>query len=206
MRHSVEDLFSLAYRYYPRDIERYDPVIGTTEEYRRRMDARRGAIEVYGRFRALLGRLRTTFPGSLVEDQGLYHPLGNFDACFSGKLVLPTLAPHQGQHALYFYSSFLAPYYLMVSRREVYIPRTDRARGGYDRKEETRFELTAEEQPYAQVIANEIQATFGGDPLPPAVGRLIVPNLAVLDRTFGHVTINQCLFGIQGSAEDAHDG
>lgn len=206
MKHSIEELFALIYLYYPRGIERYDPVIGTAEEYRRRIEARRGAIAEYDRFRALLKRLRVTFAGCLVEDQGLYHPQGNFDACFSGKLVLPTFAPQQGQHALYFYSSFLAPYYLISSKRAVYLPRTDPVRGGYDEQEETRYELTHDEQPYALAITDEIQATFGGAPLPPSVGRVIVPNLAILDRPFGHVTINQCLFAIEGSADESEDG
>lgn len=171
---------------------------------RRSGRARREAIAEYDRFLALLKCLRLGFPSSpLVEDQGLYHPEGNFDACFSGKLVLPTLAPQQGQHALYFYSSFLAPYYLLFSRRAVLLPRTQDVRGGYDRTEETRFDLTAEEQPYAKAIIDEIEATFGGDPLPPAVGRVIVPDLAVLHRTFGDVTINQCLFAIEGSPDEA---
>lgn len=203
MKHSIEELFTLAYRYYPRGVERYDPVIGTTEEYRRRIEIRRGAIAEYDHFRALLKRLRLKFPNSpLVEDQGLYHPEGNFDACFSGKLILPTLAPHQGQHALYFYSSFLAPYYLLLSKRALFLPRTRDTRGGFDRKEETRYDLTAEEQPYAQAITGEIRATFGGDALPPEVGRVIVPDLAVLHQTFGEVTINQCLFAIEGSADE----
>ena len=202
MKHSNEELFALIYRYYPRGVERHDPVIGTTEEYRRRVEVRRGVVAEYDRFRALLQRLRVMFPGSLVEDQGLYHPKGNFDACFSGKLVLPTLAPHQGQHALYFYASFLAPYYLLLSKRSVFLPRTQDVRGGHDCKKETRHELTAEEQPYAQAITEQIQATFGGDPLEPAVGRVIVPDLAVQDRPFGHVTINQCLFALEGSVDE----
>lgn len=197
MKHSMEELFALVYRYYPRGVARHDPAIGATEEYRRRVEARRGAVAEYGRFRALLKRLRLTFPGCLVEDQGLYHPLGSFDACFSGKLVLPALAPQQGQHALYFYSSFLAPYYLLSSKRVVYIRRADPARGGYDEQEEARYELTREEQPHALAITEEIQATFGGEALPLVVGQAIVPDLAVLDRPFGHVTLNQCLFGIE---------
>jgi len=31
---------------------------------------------------------------------------------------------------------------------------------------------------------------------------LDVSDLAVLDRPFGHVTINQCLFAIEGSADE----
>jgi hypothetical protein len=192
MKHSIDDILSLLYRYYPRGIERYDPAIPSTEEYRRRIDVRRGAVAKYGRFRALLGRLRARFPGCLVEDQGLYHPEGNFDACHSGKLVLPTLPPQRGQHALYFYSSFLAPYYLLSSERLLYIA----SPGNVETKKEARYELTEEEQPYAQAIVTEIESTFGGEPMPPAIGEIIVPDLAVLHQTFGYVTIFQCLFAI----------
>jgi hypothetical protein len=147
--------------------------------------------------------LRAAFPGCLVEDQGLYHPgtdyqesAGGFDACYSGKLLLPTLAPHEGQHALHFRSSFLASYYLLYIRRTLYVPRTGE-RGGYDPREEARFTLTPEEEPFARVVAAEIEATFGGEPLPPAVGLTIVPELAVLDRSAGYVTIHQCLFELE---------
>jgi hypothetical protein len=195
MKHSTDELFALIHRYYPRGLRRYDPAIPSTEEYRRRIGARRAALAEYPRFRALLARLRARFPGCLVEDQGLYHPLGNFDACHSGKLVLPTLTPQQGQHALYFWSSFLAPYYLLSSERILYVPRGDE-RGGYREEKETRYDLTAEEQPYAQAIVAEIKGTFGGEPLPPSVGQSIVPEIAIVHADIGHVKVLQALFAI----------
>jgi hypothetical protein len=54
--------------------------------------------------------------------------------------------------------------------------------------------LSPEEQPYASWLGGEIQAASGYEPMPPEVGRVIVPDVALVCRSFGEATIHDCLF------------
>jgi hypothetical protein len=191
MKHSVEELLEIVYRYYPRGVRLSEPAYPRTEEYGRRVEARREAINDYQRFLALLGRLRARFTEGSVEDLALYHPRGDFTASFSARLVLPTLPPHVGQHALYFMRSFLAPYYIIVSATSLYVKKKG---GGYKITEEERHTLTAEEEPYATIIAAEIEATFGGERMPTDVGEVLVPDVDTQRRSIGESTLFDCFF------------
>ena len=56
------------------------------------------------------------------------------------------------------------------------------------------FELSPEEQPYAATIAREIEATYGYEPMPPEVGRTIVPDIETDFRPAGEATLYDALF------------
>jgi hypothetical protein len=56
------------------------------------------------------------------------------------------------------------------------------------------FELTPEEEPYARVLAAEIERTFGYEPLPPEIGKEVVPDVATKTSGLGESTIYDCLF------------
>jgi hypothetical protein len=85
--------------------------------------------------------------------------------------------------------SYLAPYYLVYSwkwSRAVHRP-------------VVRFDLDETEQPYAQRIAEEIEATYGFEPMPPEIGNVLVEDVelqGVRYHHFGKGTIYDYLFTI----------
>ncbi|MGK4002385.1 hypothetical protein WMF31_07170 [Sorangium sp. So ce1036] len=63
-----------------------------------------------------------------------------------------------------------------------------------ERRQDVSFDLSPDEQPYAAGIAEEIVATWGYEPMPPEVGRIIVPDVATDSRPLGEATLYDCLF------------
>jgi hypothetical protein len=207
---SHEDLLKVVYQYYPRAPMGPDHIFegfGETEEHRRLVAARIRAGTENGKWRAMLDRLRARFPECEVEDRAYYLATGGYDAAYAAKLVLPTLPPNVGQHAVGFLVSFLVPYYVIYRLRWRYLPEaaptqneeaSKEAQEGPLRprsttEEELNFELT-EEQTYKRGIAEEIEATFGFAPMPPALGRVIVPDAWISQYDCGTATIFDCLF------------
>jgi hypothetical protein len=88
--------------------------------------------------------------------------------------------------------SFLVPCYVIYSSRFVYL---DQREGGLDTRHEVRFELSPEEQPYAQALVEEIEATFGSyEPMPPEIGNIVVPEVVTSLHVMGEATLFHCLF------------
>jgi hypothetical protein len=56
------------------------------------------------------------------------------------------------------------------------------------------FAFTPDEQPYAESIAREIEATYGFERMPPEVGNVIVPDVSVGGRLLGEARLFDCLF------------
>jgi hypothetical protein len=56
-----------------------------------------------------------------------------------------------------------------------------------------RFDFSSDEQPYADWIARDIEATFGYEPMPPVVGNIIVPDVATERRALGEARLYDCL-------------
>lgn len=60
---------------------------------------------------------------------------------------------------------------------------------------EIRFELSPDEEPYARVIAEEIEATFAGhEPMPAEVGKIMVPDVVAGRGWMGDNSLYDCLF------------
>jgi hypothetical protein len=56
-------------------------------------------------------------------------------------------------------------------------------------------------------VAREIEATYAGyQPIPPEIGDVVVPDVALDTRGFGEVTIANCLLSTHWAAEDAEPG
>jgi hypothetical protein len=68
-------------------------------------------------WRAMLRRLGDQFPENSVQNRSLHLPAGSLDACYSGRLSLPTNTPDEHYHYLGFLVSFLVPYYVVYSLR-----------------------------------------------------------------------------------------
>ncbi|WP_437606802.1 hypothetical protein WMF20_38555 [Sorangium sp. So ce834] len=224
MKHSVRELLDVVYRYYPcgidgieqADIQRYKE----TEEYGRLVAARRRAA-ADERWPALLRRIEERFPDSPVMNDSLHLPTGSLDACYSFSFSLPGAA---NGRTLWFKISFLVPYYIVYGYRLVqfvrqperfrvvfgginfFIPRSPRDPELVTNPDDERlrsvtfnesyidFELSADELPYAEWIARDIEATFGCERMPPEVGVVLVPDVTVNLGTVGEARLYDCFF------------
>jgi hypothetical protein len=61
-------------------------------------------------------------------------------------------------------------------------------------RREVRFDFAPEVQPFMTSITQEIETTYGYEPMPPEVGRVIVPAVETGGRLFGEATLYDCLF------------
>ncbi|XYH95638.1 hypothetical protein ACMHYB_48865 [Sorangium sp. So ce1128] len=224
MKHSVEELLDVVYMHYPRgidlaeqtDIQRYKE----TEEYCRLVAARRRAA-ADERWPALLRRIEERFPSSIVTNDSFHLPTGSLDASYSFSVSLPNTTHGR---TLWFQIGFLVPYYLVYGWRLVqfvrqpekfrvvfgginfFVSRSPRdpelvSNSGDERLKSVTFnesyidfELSPDELPYAEWIARDIEATFGCERMPPEIGTILVPDVAVNLRTLGEATLYDCLF------------
>jgi hypothetical protein len=62
------------------------------------------------------------------------------------------------------------------------------------RRRDISFDLSPDEQPYAAWIAQDIEATWGYERMPPEVGKVIVPDVSTNSRALGEATLYDCLF------------
>jgi hypothetical protein len=219
MKHTLDELLDIVYRYYPRGVGildgDVDPELCTkTEEHARLVAARRQAA-TDERWRSLLARLYERFP-NMVMNQSLHLPTGSMDACYSFTIYLPG-------SQLWSHVSFVAPYYITCSWRLIdVVKRVERVRVVLQglqfyirrsaigpqflanpddelpqtatvKESDITFDLSPDEQPYAAWIAREIETTFGCEPMPPEVGTVFVPDLAT-PKLPGEVRLYDCLF------------
>jgi hypothetical protein len=61
------------------------------------------------------------------------------------------------------------------------------------RRQDTSFTFSQEEQPYAESVAREIEATYGYETMPPAIGNVVVPDVETGFRTVGEARLYDCL-------------
>ncbi|WP_438025430.1 hypothetical protein [Sorangium sp. So ce233] len=236
MKHAIEELFSVVYRYYPRRVPYEDPGRVQTEEDRRLVDARRRAGADCERWLGMLRRLREQFPDNKIDSLSGHLVTGSHDACYAGSLYLPK-ATGEYRHTVELRVSFLVPYYIVYSsrlvedREEIEREKTLRATppravtifvhdtayvlpawvGKLIRlikpelveppsveDEPTRqvicFDPSPDEQPYAAGIAEEIEATWGYERMPPEIGAVVVPDVATNLRRLGEARLYDCLF------------
>jgi hypothetical protein len=228
MKHSIEELVDVVYRYYPRGVSYEDPRRAQTVEDRRLVEARIKAGTDCEGWLDLQRRLNVQFPG-MVTDGSVLLKLGTHDAGYAGSLHVPS-AVGDDWYPLSYRVSVLVPYYIVYSSRIVEElagaeprkasrPRTPRfvsiyehdtmyvvpaslvkpelrgpAREVPDRRRDVSFDLSSEERPSASKIAQEIEATWGYEPLPPEIGNVIVPDVATELRETGEATLHDCLF------------
>jgi hypothetical protein len=135
MKHSLEELLGLVYRYTPRGLPFEDPRYKDTEAYRRLSAARRDAHLHRDAWNGLFRRLRAAFPETPAIDTS--HPLstGDHDASYSGSIFLrAAAAPGDPWHAVTFRVSILCPYYVVYGKRVDIDPATAHPPPGwYDR-------------------------------------------------------------------------
>lgn len=188
MKHSTADLLEIIHHFYPSSMWPDELGYSDTEEDHRLMEATRqaGTGTDYARWNSMVSRLHASFPGH-VQNTSLHLMAAWRSPCYEG--VCRLSKTDDAVHDIGFCASFIAPYYLIHSWRW--------SRPSH--RPVVRFDLDETERPYAQRIAEEIEATYGFEPMPPEVGNVLVEEVEILGAThhyFGKGTINDYLFRI----------
>lgn len=118
MKHKIDELIEVVYRYYPRCISYDKAEYAQTDEYRRLVEARRSAGANCSRWLELIDRLSAKFPDHDVSNSSVHLVTGSRDACYSGAFYLPAGI---GEHwrTIEFRVSFLVPYYTAYRSRVI---------------------------------------------------------------------------------------
>lgn len=114
MKHTLDELLAIVYRYYPRGVgfingARNDKAITDSEEHARLVAARLQAA-TDERWHAMRRRIQEHFPDAPLMNFSLHLPTGGHDACYSFAIDLPGASKDR---TLWFHVSFLAPYYIV---------------------------------------------------------------------------------------------
>jgi hypothetical protein len=227
MKHSIDELLGIVYRYYPRGVGLTKDgdidvqLCKKTEEHARLVAARIQASKDE-RWHSMLRRIAERFPGMLMN-HSLHLPTGGWDGCYSFTIDLP----RSTGEPIWFHVSFLAPYYIVHSLRTVEIVKQtkdlfavefrdvrflvhrspfdpgfvsrpdDSLRSAAVGKSYASFELLPEQQPCAEWISRDIETTFGCERMPPEVGTVLVPDVTAGLGLPGEIRLYDCLFSDQ---------
>jgi hypothetical protein len=176
------ELLEVVYRFYPQELCPDSPGYDETPQRRRLVAAaQRGAAE-HPVWKAMLRRLATRYG---FHDHSLHILGGNVDAAYTDELRVrgreqedAALRREHGWRLRFGCSvSLLGPYYVV---RHTGSPGEDPAE-----------------------VAREIEATYAGyQTIPPEIGDVVVPDVALDTRGFGEVTIANCLLSTHWAAEE----
>ena len=195
MKHTTEQLIAIAHEYFPRGMSYADPGYLETPEVQRQKAARLPASARFDEWRALLARLRARFPDSGVMNGSPFLQVALatlHDRCFDGRIDVPPRDEDEKQHYLEVYVSFVVPYFIICSRSITFPPDRSAMFGG---KHKATFELSADEEPFARAVAEEVAITFPKhEPIPAEVALTVVPDVETASRLLGTATILSCLF------------
>jgi hypothetical protein len=122
MKHTLDELLAMAYRYYPRGLSVDDPRYKESEAWQRLVAERRRAGADCESWRRLLRRLGEQFSEYSVQNRSLHLAAGGADASYSAYVHLPVTTPGEHARSFGFLISFLVPYYVIYSRRIVDAP------------------------------------------------------------------------------------
>lgn len=183
---SIEEILPTVYRYYPRGVHAYDPAYSDSEEYRRllavRKDAGTGARRAT--WDAMVERLVSRLSGCALEDRTLLYP-ANYDTGYHVRIHLNP-EDKRSVRAVVGWVSAIVPCYIIYS-----------SSGAMDPSEPPlaiRFSFTHEEQSIADILAVEIEDTYGYTLLPPDVGNIRVPDVAHPAYAMGANNVYDLLF------------
>ncbi len=116
------------------------------------------------------------------------------------------MAPDDGEHAIGFMVSFLVPYYVIYRRRYFTLywvtepPDEDIDPNDFELERPVEYDehssdFTEEEAPYAREIAAAIEDIFEGyAPMPPEIGKTVIPEVWVGRYGNESATVFECLF------------
>lgn len=205
MKHTIDELISVAYQYFPRGMRGDEPGYDQSRELENQRAAAARARADYRIWRSTLRKIEERFPeerfaGVSVQDlsMGLLAETNDpDDRCFAAYLWLPICDAGEHSHNLLFRVSFVAPYYSINSSTVVYSSTyyTKMELGHDSLESKDSHDLSSAEVPFGTGIVEAIQIAFPGHELMPAsVGSTIVPEIRVGGHFFGEATIFDALF------------
>lgn len=145
--------------------------------------------------------LPTSGPGEHFHDVGfLVSFLVPYYIVYSSRVVddltePPPIDPARAGYICVFHHnkmSYLPPEFADIVRPELIRPYQKHQA----RRQDISFDPSPEEAPYAAWITREIETTFGGERMPPEIGKVVVPDVDVVTslRELGEATLYDCLF------------
>jgi hypothetical protein len=189
MKHSIDVLFRIAYQYYPHGVWDEDPRYEESAEFRRLDELRKQGVKDPA-WLALLDRLRIRLQGE-IHNRSIPLALLKSDACYRVTHALAA-GPNdpQGYHEIGLAISFIAPYYVVYSSRNV-----DRTYDPDAPRLFQPFNLYDDELVDAQIMVEEMKALFPEhEPMPPEIGNIVVPSVMAGNQAIGKATLYHCLF------------
>lgn len=186
MPHTVESLLPIIYHYYPRGMHCMSPLYRTSKQYQRLLALRKeaGTGERRANWEAMVERLRARLPECAFEDRTLLYP-PNHDTGYHVRIYLNPKDKSFARMVVGWVSAII-PCYIVYSSSGS----TARGEGPF----KIRYDFTPEEQPVADILTAEIEATYGYERLPPEIGTVSVPDLCDPSRAFGDNNIYELLF------------
>ncbi len=171
---TLSTLLAAVYRFYPKNLSPTSPGYGQTPERARLIEAARRGADEYPTWQAMVRRLGERYP---VQDSSIHLLAGWVDSAYTLQIWPP------GKEAEYAefdrvqgfrfrfgcHVSLLGPYSFV------------------------RHQGLSDEEPYVRDVAQEIEATYGYEPIPPHLGNVIVPDVAFDAVGLGKAKIYDCL-------------
>lgn len=189
MKHTAEQLVSLAHDYYPQDAERTGAEREKGPEAQRRVEAHARACGSFGAWVAMLGRLAEKFPEHRIENRSIFRQSPGtsvYDLGYSGSFGMPARGPDESYRYIGFIASIVVPYYAIYDLARL-------ASG--DDYWRISFDFSEQDRLFVREIGSELESTFSGySQLPEAVGKTIVPGVRTSVRRPGEATVYDCLF------------
>jgi hypothetical protein len=184
MAHTIAELISIVYRYYPVGIWDENPAYWASPEHQRKQAAIHASEPFDSKWQQVLDGLKARFPECALDDwTHLRHP-GNIEVCYYGRLLLPR-SPNGLDHIVVGLVSVLVPYYFIFC--ETALPHDMRHSA-------VRYQPMIIEDQYFRGVGEEIERAFGYGYMPPEVGLAIAPHVIAFNRIFGTATLYDCLF------------
>ena len=192
MKHSIDELFNIAYRYYPRGIPPYDSRYEESEEHRRLVAARGEAVAARPPWSAMMRRLAERFSERQVQDDAHCRPAAALGVGYPGFVRLPQAAGEHF-HAVEIRVSFLVPYYVVYATRTTDDPEATEARLA---KQRDTVLMGIEGVGWAlprNVVRPEVVAELDRelDAMPPARRRVIRFDLSPEEQPYGAAIIQE---------------
>ena len=192
MKHTIEQLISVAYHYFPRGIPSDDPRYDKSPEVQRQREARSRAADAYPAWRDLLGKLGGLYPSTYIENRSIglqAKTVDNPDRCFGCYVELPH-EPSEQYRYLGLFVSFVVPYYTFHHLR---------ASKGWDVSQDYAarfdFDLPPDAEEHAAAISGQVEQAFPGhERMPGDIAVMPVPEVAAGRHLYGEALIFDCLF------------
>lgn len=188
MKHTLDELLQIVYRYYPRGVLDHEPGYHRSTEFRR-LDAIRKEAASSKVWLAYLDRLSLRFNG-VIFNRSLALARFPCDACtWVTHLLPPRSSDPQDADLLGIAISFIAPYYVLYSSRTIDRTYYDAVRFFYP------FDLNDDEVADAQIMVDEMKLLYPEhEPMPPEVGNIVVPDVMAGNQMIGRATLYNCFF------------